>query len=199
MDLFSELNTTDTGKNYLPKDGIVNYYRTIVPYEKANYYLRQLLKNIQWTNDTFYIAGKNITTNRKIAWYGDESFELNYSKTKKKGYAWTHELLAIKTEIEGITNETFNSCLLNLYHTGEDSLGWHSDSEKGVVASFSLGATRKFVFKHKKTSEKVAFNLSNGDLLVMKGDTQENWLHTVPRTKKISSPRINLTFRTVNY
>ncbi|SEK46219.1 Alkylated DNA repair dioxygenase AlkB [Aquimarina amphilecti] len=197
MDLFSQFDHVD--KNYLPKGGIVNYYRNMIPHDKATNYLKQLLESIQWENDTYHIAGKKITTNRKIAWYGNTSFELNYSKTKKKGYLWTKVLLELKVEIERITNETFNSCLLNLYHTGEDSLGWHSDSEKGAVASLSLGAARKFVFKNKSTKEKVDFNLSNGDLLVMKGDTQENWLHTVPRTKKVSTPRINLTFRTINY
>ncbi len=197
MDLFSQFDDED--KNYLPKGGIVNYYERMIPYDKATNYLNQLLENIEWENDTFYIAGKEITTNRKIAWYGDTSFELTHSKKEKKGYAWTKDLLELKTAVESITNEIFNSCLLNLYHTGEDGLGWHSDSEKGAVASLSLGAMRKFVFKHKKTKQKVVFNLSNGDLLVMKGDTQENCLHTVPRTKKVSLPRINLTFRTINY
>lgn len=194
MDLFNDFY--DANKNHLPKDGIVNYYGSILSYEKAATYLNFLLENILWEKDTFYIAGKNITTSRKIAWYGNNTFNLTYSK--KVGNIWTQELLELKQLIERITQDTFNSCLLNLYHTGEESLGWHSDSEKGAVASLSLGATRKFVFKHKSTKEKVAFQLSSGDLLVMRGDTQENWLHTVPPTKKVSKPRINLTFRNIN-
>ncbi len=196
MDLFNQFD--DKNKNYLPKDGIVNYYRRIIPYESANIYLKQLLESIEWVNDTFYIAGKNITTNRQIAWYGDKPFELTYSNTKKTGNFWSEELLELKVKIENKTNVTFNSCLLNLYPTGEDRLGWHSDSEKGTIASLSLGATRKFVFKHKKTKEKVEFNLASGDLLVMRGETQANWLHTVPSTKKVITPRINLTFRNIN-
>ena len=196
MDLFSHLN--DGTQNFLPYEGIVNYYGNVIPYSTADIYLNNLLESIAWENDSFYIAGKNITTSRKIAWFGDDVFQLTYSNTNKTGHIWTKELLELKECVEETTKETFNSCLLNLYHTGEESLGWHSDSEKGAVASLSLGATRKFVFKHKKTKEKVAFNLSNVDLLVMKGDTQENWLHTVPATKKINMPRINLPFRTIN-
>ncbi len=196
MDLFSELNNPN--KNYLPKDGIVNYYGSIIPNEEANVYLKKILENIQWVNDTLYIAGKHIITDRKIAWYGDRPFELNYSSTKKIGHPWINELLELKVKIEDITNETFNACLLNLYHTGEEGVGWHSDSEKGAVASLTFGATRKFVFKHKKTKEKVEFNLRGGDLLVMRGSTQIHWVHRLPPTKKVKEPRINLTFRTIN-
>lgn len=196
MDLFSHIN--DRTQNFLPYDGVVNHYGTVISYVKANEYLNSLLKEIAWENDTFYIAGKNITTGRKIAWYGDKDFNLSYSHIQKVGHIWSAKLLELKNIIEEITSETFNSCLLNLYHTGEEGLGWHSDGEKGAIASLSLGATRKFVFKHKKTKEKVVFNLANGDLLVMRGATQQHWLHTIPSTKKVMQPRINLTFRNIS-
>ncbi|WP_109830029.1 alpha-ketoglutarate-dependent dioxygenase AlkB family protein [Reichenbachiella versicolor] len=195
MDLFSHLIKGD--ENYLPKDGIVNYFGPVLSVQKADFYFQELQKKIAWQNDQYFIAGKNITTNRQIAWYGDEKFSLNYSGSNKKGLIWINELLELKKVVEDKTKESFNSCLLNLYHTGEDGLGWHSDSEKGAVASLSLGATRKFVFKHKITKEKVEFTLSQGDLLVMKGDTQQHWLHRVPPTKKVKSPRINITFRNI--
>lgn len=197
MDLFSQLENAD--KNYLPKDGVVNYYGSIFAAEKSKFYLQHLLEHIRWQNDTLNIAGKYIVTDRKIAWYGDEAFELMYSSTKKTGYLWTNTLLELKIRVENITKETYNSCLLNLYHTGEEGLGWHSDCEKGAVASLTFGATRKFVFKHKRTKEKVEFNLMRGDLLVMKGSTQKHWVHKLPPTKKVVSPRINLTFRTINF
>lgn len=195
MDLFSHL--IDKEENYLPKDGIVNFYGSIIPYEKALYYYETFFSSIAWKNDVYNVVGKNIVTNRQIAWFGNEEININHFNTKKLAKPWTEELLELKKLIEKETNETYNSCLLNLYHTGKDGLGWHRDSEKGAVASLSLGATRKFVFKHKETKEKVAFNLTQGDLLVMKGLTQEFWLHSVPATKKIQTPRINLTFRTI--
>jgi len=104
--------------------------------------------------------------------------------------------------VEDLTQETYNSCLLNLYHNGSEGMGWHSDDEKellkdGAIASLSLGADRKFVFKHKRSNEKVSVWLEHGSLLLMRGPTQTHWKHSLPTTKKIHSPRINLTFRTI--
>ena len=111
-------------------------------------------------------------------------------------------MLALKSKIEIETGESFNSCLLNLYHTGEEGMAWHSDGEKdlkkdGAIGSVSFGAERKFSFKHKTTKETVSLMLEHGSLLVMKGTTQTHWLHRLPPTKKILKPRINLTFRTI--
>ena len=91
---------------------------------------------------------------------------------------------------------------MNLYHDGSEGMAWHSDGEKdlkknGAIASLSLGAERKFSFKHKKSKENISLFLPNGSLLIMKGSTQTYWLHRLPPTKKIHSPRINLTFRTI--
>ena len=110
--------------------------------------------------------------------------------------------MELKSKIEEITNESYNSCLLNLYHNGNEGMGWHTDAEKelkknGTIASMSIGADRKFVFKHKISKEKVALILKNGSLLVMKNETQDYWLHSLPTTKLVSKPRINLTFRTI--
>jgi alkylated DNA repair dioxygenase AlkB len=115
---------------------------------------------------------------------------------------WTKELLELKTVIEKETGETFNSCLLNLYHNGDEGMAWHSDGEPelkkdGAIASLSFGAERKFVFKHKQTSHKVELILEHGSLLLMKGTTQTHWLHRLPPTKKVRTARVNLTFRTI--
>lgn len=197
MDLF---NTTP---NILPFDGEVNYHGPIISIEKAQYYYEHLLKNISWESDKAIIFGKLILTKRKVAWYGDKPFNYTYSKTTKSALPWTQELLELKEIIEDKTEETFNSCLLNLYHNGEEGMAWHSDGEKdlkrnGAIASLSLGAERKFLFKHKITKQNVAVQLTKGSLLVMKGETQTNWLHRLPQTKKVKTPRINLTFRTIN-
>ena len=200
MDLFSD--TIDTTRNILPKDGIVNYYGRIFSLPDANNYLNNLLENIEWKNDEAVIFGKLILTKRKVAWYGDIEFEYTYSNRTKKALPWTKELLELKSKIEIETGESFNSCLLNLYHTGEEGMAWHSDGEKdlkkdGAIGSLSFGAERKFSFKHKTSKERVSVVLEHGSLLVMKGATQTHWLHRLPPTTKTLKPRVNLTFRTI--
>jgi alkylated DNA repair dioxygenase AlkB len=200
MDLFShEINET---RNYLPHDGTVLYYGKLLSHEQANYYLEQLLTTIAWKNDEAIIFGKHIVTKRKVAWYGNENYYYTYSNTTKQALLWTKELLQLKQLIEAKTGATFNSCLLNLYHNGDEGMAWHSDDEKSlglntVIASFSLGAERKFSFRHKQTKEVVSLILEHGSLLVMKDATQTHWLHSLPKSKRITTPRVNLTFRTI--
>ena len=201
MDLFTTTSAADT--NLLPKDGTVIYYGTIMPIKEANLYLHTFLDTIEWKNDEAVIFGKRIITKRKVAWYGDTTFSYTYSKTTKEALPWTRELLQLKQIIEEKTGETYNSCLLNLYHSGDEGMGWHSDGEKelkknGAIASVSLGAERKFAFKHKNTKEVISQVLAHGSVLVMKDETQSHWLHRLPPTTRISTPRVNLTFRTIN-
>src|SRR5690554_695030 len=200
MKLFD--NITDKTKNWLPKDGTVNYYGKLFIATEAAYYLDKLLTTIDWRNDEAIIFGKKIITKRKVAWYGKKPFEYTYSNTTKYALPWTKELLELKTIIEKETGETFNSCLLNLYHNGEEGMAWHSDGETdlkkdGAIGSLSFGAERKFVFKHKQSKEKVEIFLEHGSFLVMKDTTQTYWSHRLPPSKKITTLRVNLTFRTV--
>lgn len=199
MDLF---NGIGADSNLLPNDGVVNYFGQIITTHQADLYFQYLLKDIAWKNDEAVLFGKRIITKRKVAWYGDESFEYEYSNTTKKALPWTKELLVLKEEVELITGETFNSCLLNLYHNESEGMAWHSDTEKklkknGTIASLSFGAERNFAFKHKTSKAKIALVLKHGSLLVMKGTTQTNWLHRLPPTKFKKGSRINLTFRTI--
>ncbi len=200
MDLF---NTEPSHtKNYLPKDGMVNYYGKIFGVTAANDYLDILLNSIAWKNDEAFLFGKRITTKRKVAWYANTSFEYTYSNVTKRALPWTSKLLELKSIIEETTGEMFNSCLLNLYHSGEEGMAWHSDGEKdlkkdGAIGSLSFGAERKFSFKHKKTGETISMMLEHGSLLLMKGTTQTNWLHRLPPTQKKLKPRVNLTFRSI--
>nr|WP_298993922.1 alpha-ketoglutarate-dependent dioxygenase AlkB [uncultured Polaribacter sp.] len=198
MDLFS----SEKIQNILPFDGITNYHGIILNKTQCDFYYNSLLENINWKNDEAIIFGKLIITKRKVAWYGDSEYDYTYSKITKKANLWTKELLALKEIVEKESNETYNSCLLNLYHSGEEGMAYHSDGEKmlkknGAIASLSLGAERKFSFKHKKNKQRIDVFLENGSLLVMKEGTQTNWLHRLPPTKKVNSPRINLTFRTI--
>jgi alkylated DNA repair dioxygenase AlkB len=192
----------DASRNLLPQDGIAHYYGKLMNAEQANDYYESLLTQIEWRNDEAVIFGKRIITKRKVAWYGDEPYEYTYSGVTKQALTWTSTLTALKQLAESTSGETFNSCLLNLYHDGSEGMAWHSDGEKklkkhGAIASLSFGAERKFAFKHKASKETVALTLEHGSLLIMKGTTQTHWLHRLPPTKKVSTPRINLTFRTI--
>ena len=195
-----ELFPFDKTTNLLPKDGTVTYYGRIMGVAEANAYTDILLKTIAWKNDEAVIFGKHIITKRKAAWYGDKQYSYTYSNTTKHALPWTKELSALKKLAEEKTGVAYNSCLLNLYHDGDEAMAWHSDDEKalvknGTIASLSFGAERKFMFKHKRTGETVSLILENGSLLTMKDDTQTNWLHRLTKSVKVVQPRVNLTFR----
>jgi len=200
LDLFNP--EPDISSNLLPYDGRVHYYGHIMSLEKANHYRDVLLNTVEWRNDEAVIFGKLIITKRKVAWYGDRPFEYTYSNTTKRALPWTPELIELKNLAEDVTGETYNSCLLNLYHDGNEGMAWHSDAERdlkknGAIASLSFGAERRFAFKHKADKSVVDVFLEHGSLLVMKGTTQTHWLHRLPPTKKVSTPRVNLTFRSI--
>lgn len=200
MDLFEQLE--GTLRNLLPYNGTVHYYGPVMSLYESDHYYKALLSNIEWRNDEAVIFGKKIITKRKVAWHGDNPFPYTYSNTTKTALPWTKELLVLKALVEKESGETYNSCLLNLYHDGSEGMAWHSDAEldlkkNGAIGSLSLGAVRKFAFKHKKSKDNISQVLQHGSLLVMKGETQTHWLHRLPPTKVVSTPRINLTFRTI--
>lgn len=197
-----ELFKTDHTENLLPYGGIVNYYGPVMDIAQANHYRDVLLNTIQWKNDEAVIFGRHIITKRKVAWYGNEGYSYTYSNTTKQALGWTTELLELKTLVEQLTGENYNSCLLNLYHNGDEGMTWHSDDEKSLgkdttIASLSFGAERKFALKHRDSKHPVGLILQHGSLLVMRGTTQTHWLHSLPKSKRITTPRINLTFRTM--
>ena len=192
----------DPRHNHLPYDGTVQYYGKVIQEMVADDYFEKLMQNIAWENDQAIIFGRQITTKRKVAWYGDQGYEYTYSNVNRYALPWTVELLELRQRVQQLTGERFNSCLLNLYHTGEEGMAWHSDDEtdlkkNGAIASLSFGAERKFAFKHKQSKEKVELYLEHGSLLVMKDTTQSHWLHRLPPTQKVTTARINLTFRTI--
>ena len=189
-------------ENILPRDGAVKYYGVVIPLSLADEYLNYLLKDIAWQHDQAFIYGKRIITKRKVAWYAEQPFEYTYSKITKRALPWTDELLQLKSLIETESGESFNSCLLNLYHNGSEAMAWHSDAEKdlvkdGAIASLSFGAERKFSLRHNKTKEKHSLFLEHGSLLLMSGKTQTYWQHCMPATKRVTEPRVNLTFRSI--
>lgn len=188
--------------NLLPYDGTVQYYGEIFDLDTADEYYQYLLHSIVWQHDEAMIFGKKITTKRKVAWYGDRAYSYTYSKITKHALPWTDELLLIKAIVEANTKERFNSCLLNLYHNGSEGMAWHSDGEvdlkkDGAIASVSFGAERRFLFKHKRSEKIIETILPHGSLLVMKDETQSHWLHHLPNMARVKTPRINLTFRSI--
>ena len=198
MNLFGH----DPTANLLPCHGIVHYHGPILNPAASRRFYMTLLHDIPWKHDEAVIFGKRIVTARKVAWYGDSGFSYTYSGTTKTALIWTAELAELRSIVEKLTATTFNSCLLNLYQDGSQGMAWHSDDERSLgrdstIASVSLGAEREFRLKHKRQDEKVSVMLESGSLLVMKDATQTHWLHSIPKTKKVTTPRINLTFRTM--
>jgi alkylated DNA repair dioxygenase AlkB len=196
MNLFNDSHS----HNLLNEDGNVYYYGVVISAVQANNFYKVLLETIDWKNDEAYMFGKHIITKRKVAWYGDNEFEYTYSNITKRALLWTAELRELKQLVERHTKASYNSCLLNLYHSGDEGMAWHSDDESDLVenasiASMTFGAKRKFSFKHKIKKQKIDVELEHGSLLEMSGCTQKFWLHRLPPTTKVHTPRINLTFR----
>ena len=196
MDLFN------SSMNILPYDGTVLYFGRVFGPDQCRFYFDRLLNGVEWKNDEAYIFGRHFITKRKVAWYGDRDFLYTYSNATKQALPWTPELMDLKQIIEPLSGASYNSCLLNLYHTGEEGMAYHSDDEKNLgeqpnIASVTFGAERKFLFRHKRTRETISLVLETGSLLVMKDYTQANWQHRLPTTKKVQAPRVNLTFRTI--
>ena len=201
MELFD--HPTYSTQNLLPKDGVVLFYPDVLSEIQCHEYFKELMEQIEWRHDEAVIYGKKIVTRRKVAWYGEEPFAYTYSRITKTALYWTPALQELKAIVEKVSGETYNSCLLNLYHNGTEGMAWHSDGEaelkkNGAIASLSLGAERKFSFRHKLTKEKVDLILPNGSLLVMKDVTQSFWQHSLPVSKRVQQARINLTFRTID-
>jgi alkylated DNA repair dioxygenase AlkB len=201
MDLFSEI-FSEKIIQILPKDGEVNYFGKIFNTQESSDYFDNLFHALEWKPDEAVIFGKKILTARKVAWYGDQQYDYTYSKITKKALLWTKELLEIKQFIEQKTGSTYNSCLCNLYHSGNEGMAYHSDAENMLeeghsIASVSFGAKRRFLFRNKVDKNTVGIDLENGSLLEMKGTTQKNWLHRLATTTKVTEPRINLTFRKI--
>ena len=165
----------------------------------ANEIFAVLLTEISWEHQPIKLFGKTHLQPRLTAWYGD--FAYTYSGLTLQPKNWHSLLLKIKTQIEQATGFAFNAVLLNQYRDGKDYMGWHADDEHGlgknpVIASASFGTTRRFLLrKNDDHSQKQELPLSHGSLLVMAGETQSHYQHSIPKAMKVEGVRINLTFR----
>jgi alkylated DNA repair dioxygenase AlkB len=189
--------------NLLPFDGEAYLFPNAFTKAESDHYLIALQKEIAWKQEPIKIFGKEVLQPRLTAWYGDKGKTYTYSGITMKPLPWITELQSIKEKVEHITGHTYNSCLLNLYRDGNDSMGWHRDNEKElgpdpVIASVSFGVKRIFLFRnYGNKKEKIPIELLPGSILLMKGATQTFWQHALPKTEKITDMRINLTFRNI--
>jgi alkylated DNA repair dioxygenase AlkB len=185
-------------------DGEVVIYQNFFEEVESNQLFNELLNSLNWRQDKIKIFGKEVDLPRLTAWYGDEEKSYKYSGINMNPAPWTSTLLLIKERIEKVVELNFNSVLVNLYRNGKDYVSWHSDDESELgknptIASVSFGATRRFQLRHKsnKNLDKVEISLTHGSLLIMRGSIQHFWKHQVPKTSKVLTERINLTFRAI--
>jgi len=158
---------------------------------------------VDWEVHRLKLFGREVASPRLSRWIGDPGTSYRYSGVRFEPASWPRALSVIRKAVNAASGEQFNSVLANLYRDGNDTMGWHSDDEpelgaQPIIASLSLGAERRFVLKSRAAGgSKLELQLPHGSLLVMRGDTQRNYRHSLPRTKKASGERINLTFRRI--
>ncbi len=202
MDLFSSEDSTEKIKLDLP-DSDISYFPHFFSSEKASDYFKVLKSETDWQQDNITLFGKSYPQPRLTSLYGDNEKHYTYSGITMFPKPFSSTLLEIKSKIEVVSETKYNVVLLNLYRHGNDSIGWHSDDEKELgknpnIASVSFGVERIFHLKHKKdNSLRQRIHLTSGSLLIMKGVTQHFWQHQIPKSKKVTQARINLTFRVI--
>lgn len=183
----------------------IKYYPSFLSEREAAIYLKAFLDNAEWHDEEALISGKKVKVPRRMVYYGTTSYY--YSGSKKNGSGWPEWLIPLKEIVEEFTGFTYNFALANYYKDGNDYIGYHSDDEKdldkdGHIASISLGAARDFLFqrrypaswKGEKESVK-KIHLLTGSLLIMGGNTQTEYKHSLPIRKKCTEARVNITFR----
>ena len=184
----------------LPYDGSAVLVPDFFSPSEADSYFNDLLAATPWEQNSLMMFGKRVPEPRMSAWHAEAGMEYTYSGQPRTPHPWNEPLTAVRLACEAHIGHSFNGALLNLYRTGADAMGWHSDDEpingfNPVIASISLGAERQFDLRHKHTNEVVSAVLPHGSLLVMSGSCQTNWHHRIAKTSRKIEPRINVTFR----
>lgn len=184
-------------------DGDALLEREFLTGNRADSLLQSCLQNIDWQQETLFLYGRHVQVPRLVAWYGDAQATYRYSGKNHIPLPWTGTLSSLKKMLESRLQVEFNAVLLNLYRNGDDSMSWHADDEaelgeQPVIASLSLGAERDFQFRNRHAPDrKLNISLPHGSLLVMRNDCQRNWQHQLPKRKRCSEVRVNLTFRRI--
>lgn len=180
--------------------GIALQRAWLVP-DEASALFEKLLEAVPWDVHRIRMFGREVASPRLSCWIGDRDASYRYSGTRFTPHPWPKALQPLRERLQTELGASFNSVLANLYRDGRDAMGWHRDDEpelgsQPLIASLSLGATRRFVLKD-DAGLRHAFELSAGDLLLMSGDSQQRYRHALPRTARPVGPRINLTFRRI--
>lgn len=202
MDLFSE-NIKPHIQEIPIEGGYLHLFINFLGREESLSLYKELFNTIDWRQETIKLYGKTYPVPRETAWYGDPGMNYSYSGIKCNPAPWSAALLNLKKKVEEISHVQFNSVLLNKYRNGMDKVGWHSDDEKELgemplIASVSLGTTRRFDLRNKNDKTKqLKINLETGSLIIMSGNLQKNWEHQIPQQKRVNEGRINLTFRNI--
>ncbi|MCF6755290.1 alpha-ketoglutarate-dependent dioxygenase AlkB [Pseudomonas balearica] len=184
-------------------DAELLYCRAWCPPQEADRWLRELIATLPWSQPSIRLFGRQVKVPREVAWIGDPEARYRYSGLDNQPSPWTPLLAAIRQRLERELGRPFNGVLVNHYRDGQDAMGWHSDDEPELgcdplVASLSLGATRRFDLRRKgQTRIAHSLELEHGSLLVMGGLTQHHWQHQIARTTRVHAPRVNLTFRQI--
>ena len=184
----------------LPGDGSAVLFPDFLCESDADNYFSGLHNNTPWEQNFIRLFGKEVSEPRLSTWHAEADLPYTYSGVPRTPHPWKEPLSSLRTACEAHTGQSFNGALLNLYRTGLDAMGWHSDDEavngpNPVIASISLGAERRFDFRHKQSREMISVVLPHGSLLVMSGACQTFWLHRIAKTTRQTEPRINVTFR----
>ena len=180
------------------ENGKLAYLADFLTQQEADTLYQELYRGIAWRQESITLFGRCVLQPRLQTWFSERPYK--YSGLQLQPKAIPPSIHSLKTQCEQVCEQKFNSVLLNLYRDGQDYMGWHQDNEKElghwpVIASISLGAERKFSLKHKNNQQKIDYQLNHGSLLIMVGELQHYWKHALPKSTRITQPRINLTFR----
>ena len=189
-------------RELLPIDGSAVLHEQFLDPTQADCAFREILEHNPWESHDIIVFGQKHREPRLSTWHADDGVRYTYSNLERIPVPWTPELLHLRELCEQVSGATFNSVLVNLYRDGNDGVGWHADDEREngpepVIASLSLGASRRFDFQHRFSKHVESVQLNAGDLVVMSGASQRQWVHRIAKTKRQVGPRINLTFRKV--
>ena len=191
-----------TTQQFLPFDGTATLFKDFLSADFAAQAFNQIKTENDWEQPEITIFGNTVLEPRLSTWHNELGEGYKYSGVMRRAQPFSKTLSDIRKRCSEVTNTPFNSALVNFYRNGQDGVGWHSDNEacngpEPTIASVSLGATRRFDMRHRKTGETIKIQLESGSLLVMAGKSQHCWVHQVAKTKRVNEPRINLTFRCV--
>ncbi|KNH07843.1 Alkylated DNA repair protein AlkB [Candidatus Burkholderia brachyanthoides] len=192
FDLFDDIPKPDIG-----------WYPDWLAADAVSDLMGALIAEVAWQQDTMTTPGGRKLLPRLTAWQGEPDAVYVYSGIRNVPRPWMPAVASLRDAAQDTCGARFNSVLLNRYRDGQDSMGWHADKEcelgpEPVIASVSLGTTRTFEFRHARTHATHALWLTHGSLLVMRGRTQLEWIHRVPKELSARGERINLTFRWVD-